>query len=198
MAGNYIAQGIKQFYTEIKTNGLRVSHQFALQFGGNNKQIIALQQYAPIYVQSAALPGREIVTENAAFFGFPFKVPVNTTYNQTWACTCRADVDMKIRKVFEDWMNDYADLSKNTGGSKGKVPANDFVYIHLLKPDFFANSNSINGGTVETARTYKLEGVFPSSLGNMTLSHSGNEISTFDITFAFQYWYPDDSPDPLA
>jgi len=203
---NYIAHGLKSFYNKIRTDGVRVQHQFALQFGGDttsthNNYIQEIQTYAPVYAEGANLPGRDIITQDANYFGFPFKIPVNTRYKQTWDCTVKSDVGMKVRAAFEKWMNIYADLAKNTGGSKGIVPKNDYVLIHLLDTNFFNNSGSNTLGLVEgfkSARTYRLEGVFPSAIGDMAQSHGSNNIATFSMTFTFQYWFADVGSEPAG
>lgn len=173
---------LRDFYSKIKGEGLRVSHQFQLQFGGNGIPA-GFNDYI-VYAYSAALPGRQIVTEDVPFYGFPFKVPVNTTYSQEWSMSIRCDTNLKIRALFEDWYNNIADLSKSTGGSKGVVPSDAYALVHMLDPAYFNNS-----GSGKIVRTYRLEGIFPSNMGDITLDHTSSAISTFDMTFAFQYWY---------
>lgn len=186
---------LKQFYDTIKTNGLRTNHQFQIQFGGSDVPT-DLNTYV-VYAMSASVPGKTIVTQDTPFYGFPFKVPVNVTYDQTWTMTFRCDTQLKIRAAIEDWSNKYADLAKSTGGSKGKIPTNSYALVHLLDPSFFNDS-----GSASVSRTYKLVGVFPSTLGNMAQNHGDNGLTTFDVTLAFQYWYPVDADgngtDPLG
>ncbi len=192
MPGNYKVYGLKDFYTEIKDKGLRVQHQFAIQFGGSVPQNV--QDLAPIYVESASLPGRRIVNQPSNYFGFPFQIPVNTQYTQEWSCQVKCDAEAKIRAAFENWMDNYADLRKNTGGSKGRVPTNTYALVHLLKPEFFNNNKGSSDPQI--ARTYRLEGIFPVNLDNITQSHTSNNLVVFGMTFAFQYWYID-GDDPL-
>jgi hypothetical protein len=195
---------LKDFYSAITTKGLRTNHMFQLEFAGGDPlskpyiDQLNTDNYI-VYAQSAAVPGRQIVNEAVSFYGFPFQVPVNTTYVQTWDCNVRCDKDVQIRDIFEGWMNSISDLSKSTGGSKGIVPVGTYALLHLLSPDFFNASGNAN-----IVRTYKMMGIYPSNLGNIEQDHNSNAITTFSTTFTFQYWYPvrgdetGDGIDPLA
>lgn len=178
---------LKNFYEVLTTKGLRTQHMFQLQFSGTeNPYITRLQnENFVVYANSANVPGRQIVNEAVPFYGFPFQVPVNTTYTQTWECNMRCDKNLEVRSIFEGWMDLISDLKKSTGGSKGMVPVNTYALVHLLSPDFFNE-----GSDATVVRTYKCVGIYPSNLGDMTNDHSSNAISTFATTFTFQYWYP--------
>lgn len=194
---NETIKGLKDFYTTISSNGLRVQHQFAIEFGGSGIPA-DISNLVPIYATGATLPGRKTEVQPTPFYGFPFQIPVNLSYTQTWNCTVRSDINMAVRKAFEEWFNKYADLSKNTGGMKGVVPTGDYALIHLLSASYF-NSGISQGATAgQVSRTYRLEGIFPSDIGDMPQSHSSNAIAEFPMTFTFQYWYPVDASDPLA
>ena len=205
MASNATIKTLRDFYSTITTNGLRTNHMFQLEFASGDADIGAAaikrlnQGNFIVYAQSAAVPGRTIVNEAVSFYGFPFQVPVNTTYTQTWDCNVRCDTNLEMRDIFEGWMDTVSSLAKSTGGSKGLVPVNTYALVHLLSPDFF-NQN----GAANVVRSYKMVGIYPSNLGNIEQDHNSNAISTFSTTFTFQYWYPvkfgesGDGIDPLA
>lgn len=176
-------KSLRDYYSTVKASGLRVDHEFAIEIAPASSGLASGFEYYTVYAQSASLPGREIETVTAPFYGFDFPIPVNTKYTQTWPLTIRMDKDANVRDLFETWFNKIADLSKSTGGSKGVIPSDTYAMVHLLSPDFF------NTGTGSISRSYRLEGVFPTNLGEVRLDHAGNAISTFDVTLAFQYWY---------
>lgn len=171
---------LRDFYNTITRQGLRTQHQFQISIGRDELSDMI------VYASSAALPGRKIEAQGAKFYGFEFQVPVNTTYTQEWKLSFRCDTGMKIRKIFEDWMNEISDLDLNTGGSKGIVPDTDATFMLLDE----TLTNSI--------RTYKMVGMYPMDLSDITHSHDNSELSTFDVTMKFQYWYPEDQKDPLG
>ena len=179
-------KSLRNYYSTVKESGLRVGHEFAIEIASLPANLANGFEYYSVYAQSASLPGREIETATAPFYGFDFQIPVNTKYTQTWPITIRLDKDMNVRSLFEIWFNTIADLSKSTGGSKGVIPSDTYAMVHMLSPDFF---NAGNGGIGSISKSYRLEGVFPTSLGEVRLSHDDNTISTFDVTLAFQYWY---------
>lgn len=175
---------LKDFYTTAVEQGLRTNHQFQIEFGGIPTSDAKIMDDMVIYAMSAQLPGRTIEAQPTPFYGFNFQVPVNTTYEQTWTLEVRCDEQMRIRTVFENWFDSISALKNSTGGSKGKIPTNTYAVVHMLSSKFFNESNP------SISRTYRLEGVFPSNIGAMTLNHGDNSIATFSMTLMFQYWYP--------
>jgi hypothetical protein len=180
-------KSLKDFYQTVRNNGLRTNHEFQIELAGIPIGQDNFEKYI-VYAQSAGMPGRTIEAQPTPFYGFDFQVPTNTKYEQTWTVTIRADKDLKTREMFEDWFDYVADLRKSTGGQKGLIPSGSYGIVHLLSPEFFNE-----GGSADVSRTYRLEGLFPTELGALTLDHSDNGISTFDVTLMFQYWYPTDS-----
>lgn len=176
-------KSLKDFYNTVRNNGLRTNHEFQIELAGIPTDQDAFEEFI-VYAQSSRLPGRKIEAQPTPFYGFNFQVPTNTTYDQEWTFTVRADTKLKSREMFENWFNYIADLKNSTGGQKGLIPDGAYGIVHLLDPEFF------NGGNAKVARTYRLEGVFPLTLGELTLDHNDNAISTFDVTLEFQYWYP--------
>lgn len=190
---NPVVPTLSDFYSTIKEKGLRVNHEFMIEFGGADAESLNLDKYT-VYCNSATLPGRKIVAAPTPFYGFKFQIPVNTEYDQTWEVQVRADTNLKIRELIENWFNAYADLSRSTGGMKGLVPKSSYARVHMLHPDFFNKG----GATPKISKTYRLEGVFPTGIGPITLSHESNDISTFSLTVAYQYWFDDVIGDPLG
>ena len=78
----------------------------------------------------------------------------------------------------EDWMNQIVSLYDSAAGNyKGVIPS-DTVDVMLLDPSL-----------KRSTRTYRLEGVFPTTLGPLTLDHASSAVQTFTVTFALQYWW---------
>ena len=168
---------LNDFYNTVKDKGLKTNHQFQIQCD-------KFQSYVA-YAQSASVPGRAIHVEEVPFYGFPLNVPTNTTYTKEWNLTIRCDREMVIRSLFENWMNEISDLRNNTGGSKAQIPS-EKARVHLLDETM-----------TDVDKTYVLEGMFPSTLGDISVSHSDNGIMTFDVTLTFQYWYDEPDGDPM-
>lgn len=184
---------LADFYAVLKEKGLRVNHEFQIEFGGATAEALNLSKYI-VYCKSASMPGRKIDAVPTPFYGFKFQVPVNTTYEQNWKVSVRCDTNLKVRELIENWFNAYADLARSTGGMKGLVPRESYARVHLLHPDFFNKG----GASPKISKTYRLEGVFPTGIGPITLDHDSNEISVFDLDVMFQYWYDESGDDPLG
>jgi hypothetical protein len=72
-----------------------------------------------------------------------------------------------------------------SGGGKKSIP-NYKAYIDLL-------DSSLQNVT----KTIVLVGVFPTDLGDLTLSQSDAEVMTFELELAFQYVYDEANGDPV-
>lgn len=184
MPNNNVHQ-IKDFYNAIvKDKGLRTLHQFQVQIG-NLAGVADFSQYE-IFAASANLPGRKLTPENVPFYGFNFNVPTATDYDHEWTLTMRCDREMKVRGLFESWMDVICALKNNTGGGKAQIP-NTNVKMHMLNSDM----TSID-------KTYVMVGVYPTTIGPIAFSHDSTAIATFDLTIMLQYWYDDKETDPLS
>ncbi len=176
MANNSI-YGIRDYFSKLKT-GLRTSHQFQLEIDRLGDLVV--------YASSATLPGRSLNSEPVPFFGFNFQVPTNTDYTHEWPITIRCDKDMIIYRRFKEWADEISSLANNTAGKKAQVPT-DNARLYLL-------SSTLNDVTT----TYKLIGIFPSNISDISFAHDNNGIATFDVTITLQYHFEDSQEvDPL-
>jgi len=182
--GNDTLKNLKDFYSKMKNPGVLAKHQFQL--------FVPRAPDLTIYAAGGTLPGKTIETTSAHFFGYEFKIPMSTKYTQNWSTQVKYDASSNTRDIFERWMNSISDISNNTGGSKGRIPGQDYVLIYLLSP------KSFNEGSIVPQRTYRLEGAYPSKLGDVAFDHQSNDIATFDVEFNFQYWYNTDQADPMG
>ena len=164
---------LNEFYTTLK-DGVMTRHQFQLVF---NSKGVSGRDFS-VYAESTTLPGSKITAEAVFFYGIPFQVPSNLNYDQEWSVVIRCDKKANIRGKLEDWMNQIVSLYDSSAGNyKGVIPS-DTVDVMLLDP-------SLKNST----RTYVLEGLFPTTLGELSLDHKDSGVQTFTTTFAFQYWW---------
>ena len=108
-------------------------------------------------------------------------------YTQEWPITVRCDQNINLRQVFLDWENNAASLYNNAGGLLGTFASTVDAKMILLGED-----------NQKVMKKYILRGVFPTNTGNIQFDQGNNGIATFNVTLTFQYWYDEDSGDPLA
>lgn len=134
---------------------------------------------------SASLPESSIEDIPVAYFGRTIKLDGNRTFAD-WNIQVLNDEDFNTRAAFEAWMNGI-----NTHISNKKDPA--FRGLNYKSTaTVYQLSKEIEGTDIESAiRAYTFSGLFPKVVSPIRLDWSAtNQIETFDVTFAYDYWVP--------
>lgn len=175
---------INEFKGKMPLGGLRTSF-FDVQF--INPADAAADIVAPFRIKAASMPERALNPIDISYFGRVIKVAGSATYND-WNVTCYEDEDMKLRNALEAWSHRINAPEQNVRkfGSSAlqeyKTDAIVTLYPQTGDPE--------NGGSV--LRKYKFIGIFPTSVGNVSLDWENNNVTTFDVTFAYDYWIIDE------
>ena len=135
--------------------------------------------------KSAALPASSVGTIEVPFRGRSVKIAGDRTFDN-WTATFVNDKDMKIRGIFERWLNlinthegNTAELF-NPSSSTGDGYSSD-IFVTQLEKD------SSDGG--KTLRGYKLWYAFPVSVSQIDLAYDSNDqIEEFSVEFQYSYW----------
>lgn len=135
--------------------------------------------------RAAQIPASTIDPVAVPYFGRQIQLAGNRTFSP-WTITVMNDEGMKHRNMFESWHNKINTLVSNRQDSSSdnmldyKVPANVLQYGKAGPSD--------DSGII---RQYQFEGMFPIDVGAMQLDwDAGNQIQTFDVTLAYDYWIP--------
>ena len=135
--------------------------------------------------KSAALPASSVGTIEVPFRGRSVKIAGDRTFDN-WTATFVNDKDMKIRGIFERWLNlinthegNTAELF-NPSSSTGDGYSSD-IFVTQLEKD------SSEGG--KALRGYKLWYAFPVSVSQIDLAYDSNDqIEEFSVEFQYSYW----------
>jgi hypothetical protein len=195
-------KSLSDFYAEMANKGLRLQHQFQVQFSpspgalaiiGDDslKQILENVSY---YATTAQLPGRTQNIHTRTYLGYPFQIPTTMDYTKTLSLTMlcdsgkpdaesNAEVSSLLRTALLKWMNYHSNLSLsdgingyNAGGVK-RIPIESKILLSLLDEN------------LETVvERYILHGAFPGEIGSLNLSHESSEPATFDLSLAYQFF----------
>lgn len=169
---------LQDFYQSISNNGLMVSHQFYIDLDG----MLNTTDYN-LFAQGAELPGRTVLQENVMLYGMTFQVPTGMAYTNSINLTLYVDSPKAnyLKDVLENMMEKYGALSRNTGSkTKGAIPKTEII-LSLLDPKTMDPNNS--------TKDYVLVGAYPTSVGNITLTHTGSTLATVPVVFSYQYYY---------
>jgi hypothetical protein len=161
-----------------------------LRFGGARPNLFKVRLQAPprglgldftgaeFLIQATSLPASEIAAIEVPYFGRKVKVAGDREYG-TWAIDVMNDEDFKIRNQLENWHYKINSIRENINNTGSSAPAN-------YKADAFVDQYAKTGDVI---RTYKFEGLFPTSIDAISLNwETNNTIETFGVTFAYDYY----------
>ncbi len=126
----------------------------------------------PYLVQATTLPAQTIEPITTQWQGNEYKIGGTNTFAD-FTITFKSDVAQALRASFLNWMQDIHDPVSNVHGT----PSEYFGQVGLTH----INVND------EEIMTYNLINAWPTLVGELTLDYGTKEISTFDVTFAYQY-----------
>jgi hypothetical protein len=131
--------------------------------------------------RAAQLPAATISSIDVGYFGRKIKVAGDRTFAD-WTVTVMNDEDFLVRAMFEKWSNSINRLESNV---------RDTVYQGNENSYKGAASVIQYGKTGDNIRSYDVVGMFPTSVDAIALDwDSQNQIETFAVTFAYDYWLP--------
>ena len=126
----------------------------------------------PYLVSSAKLPAQTIEAIPVPWQGQEYKLGGTSTF-EAFDITFKSDVAQELRRNFLVWMNAIHNPVSNEHG----LPGNYFGQVDLTQLNG-------QGGPV---MSYSLVNAFPTAIGEVSLDYSTKEISTFNVTFTYQY-----------
>lgn len=165
--------GVDDFKSKLRGGGARANLfkatlNFPVYAGGD-------VELTSFLCKTAQLPQSSTNSFTVPFRGRELKVAGDRTF-EDWTVTIINDTDFTIRDSFERWMNGINAHSANTGLT------NPVDYQADLLVDQLDRDESV-------IKRYTFRGAFPSLVGPIAVDYdTRDQIETFDVTFAYQYW----------
>lgn len=129
--------------------------------------------------RSSSIPASTVAPCVVAYMGRDVKVPGDRTFDD-WTVTVYNTKDMSIRKYFETWSSNILTNFHNTAPLEEE---NWWMGQALVE--------QLDRGERVT-NTYKVKGIFPTSVGDITLAYDNNNtVEEFAVTFTVNYWVSD-------
>lgn len=138
--------------------------------------------------QSATIPESAVSQIPVAYFGRFINVHGDRTFDP-WTISVINDEDFKVRASVEAWMN-----GMNAHISNRRTTQFDFEN-YKSNATVYQLARSGNGvNDIDTAiKAYTFSGMFPIRLDPIALDwNAQNQIESFNVTFAYDYWVPGD------
>jgi hypothetical protein len=131
--------------------------------------------------RASEIPAATIGSVDVPYFGRKIKLAGDREFAD-WSVTVMNDEDYLVRNMFEDWSNRMNQLVGNL-----KIEG---AFATSYKTTASVSQYSKDSGVI---RSYNFVGIFPINIGAMSLDwDTTNQIQTFDVTFAYDYWTPSD------
>jgi hypothetical protein len=173
---------LQDFYNVLRNEGVRLQHQwqFSLIFPpAFTVEAAEILKDITMWAQGSTVPGRTQNIGQISYLAYEFNVPTNMTMTNNLTLTFNADAGNKIRTAMLDWMSKMSKpaILANESGEGDKKLGGVEARIDLLDDKL---ENIVD--------SYRLVGIFPQIIGDITLSNSTADIATFDVTFQYQFW----------
>jgi hypothetical protein len=166
-----MAFNINEFKSQLTGGGAR-SNLFQVQL--LNPVDSTADFKVPFMAKAAALPASTIASiDTINYFGRAIKYAGARTFD-SWTVTIINDEDFLVRNALEAWMNGIVSHDTNLSGLPQDYKSNALITQYSKSGD--------------PLRTYKFEGLFPTSIAATTLDWDTDGIQTFDVTFSYDLW----------
>ena len=127
---------------------------------------------------ATSIPGQTLANIGVPFRGRMLNIAGDRTFNP-WSVTILNDTDFKLYRAFERWMNGINNMTDNEGLTNPVDYQVDIFIDHLDR----------NGVPI---KKYTLRGAFPTSLDDIALSYSTNNVvEEFGCSLTYQYFETD-------
>lgn len=141
-----------------------------------------------LLINATELPVSIVQEVSVPYFGRMVKYKGDRIF-QDWTVTVLNDEDFELRDAFESWHNQMNYLESNIMS----VAFRENAYKMDCVVEQFAKHGvpGVAGGSGVVLRAYQMVGAWPTQVSPITLSWGNqNEIETFQVTFAFDWWAP--------
>jgi hypothetical protein len=131
--------------------------------------------------QISEIPSETVSVINVPYFGRILKYAGERKWENLTVRVIN-DENFEVRRAIEAWMSAIADHSTTVSQFDGSITSTGYV------TDGVVTQMSRNQGGA-AIQAYQFVGMWPTELGKIDLSWAAaDEIETFPITFAYQYW----------
>jgi len=173
-----MAFNINDFKSRGLTKGGVRPSLFQVELNPNIGEDSATVEKFVFTCRASEVPAATIDQIEVPYFGRKIKLAGDRTFDN-WSVTVMNDEDFLVRNMFEDWSNQINQLA----GNIKLLTANSYKATDAIVTQFSKDGSKI--------RAYQFVGIFPISVSAMGLDwDSTNNIQTFDVTFAYDYWLP--------
>jgi hypothetical protein len=136
----------------------------------------SLSRYLALQCESAELPGKSLMANDAKIYGPTFKVPHVTQYNGDTTLTFLCTNDFYERKLFERWLEAISPSDTNNMRYPKGETTRYMTNIKIIQYDDF----------IKQIFAIELIDAFPISIASQPLAWSEDNFHRLSVQFAYQ------------
>lgn len=173
---------IHSFLANFQGGGARPNrYEVVLTFPAGIPNGISASVKAGFTCRSASIPASNMGVIDVPYKGRQVKVPGDKVWDD-WTVQILIDNDFATRDVFERWHDLILGFDSNVASNGFVNPANAFARAQVNAMDRYD----------QVIKTYVVEGMFPSQVGELSLAYDANDqIMEQSVTFAINGWSSD-------
>lgn len=181
-----VKQTIQDFYKVLQTKDMARNYNFRV-LDVSNKGVSVFTEDDLVYVQSASVPGKTNNPISVPYSAFTFRIPGGISYTGSdgYSLTFYLNQQGTSRIALENWLEETFNDANSTGD--GILHNDSTITLAQLDNEF------------EIVRTYKLFGVFPVNVAELSyeIASADAGIITFQAQFAYQFFRRDNEIDTV-
>jgi hypothetical protein len=155
---------LQTFYNNIaRSKSLLLTHQFIIEFSGSGlyselSRDASDSKKITYWIQSASIPEQRIDDVKVPFMSQQFSIPKQIQFGEDWPVSVLLDENLTQYNILKNWTSIFSDLRKSGGGIK-------------TIPSVQAKVSLVDSTFTKIKKTFILEGVWPSDLGNVEFQY---------------------------
>lgn len=189
------------FYQKMTTAAIRLPHHFQATLntspeGVSDAALDPTNGIFKFFVRTASLPAMTLSQAEVPYQGLNFRIPTVMQFGPgTISMSVLCDSNMELHKGLLTWKDVYAN-AKYGGGGKKAIPKSNMRLDLLNQTLDYSGATAVPGDA--PTKTYILEGIFPTNIGDLAFTQAPGEPLTFTFDIAYQYWYYEADGDPIG
>jgi hypothetical protein len=164
---------INQFIAQVKSGSMARTNRFTILFTPPSGVSPANLQNILLFCDSVQLPGVNYSTVQNRTFGEFREVPYERLFD-TINMSFYVDVDMKVKTLFDNWINVIQNPNTRT-----------FNYYNSYISNMVIEVQDINDNTRYEVVLYEC---YPKNLGAVQLDNASKEPMKLPVTMQYKYW----------
>lgn len=171
---------INEFKANFKYGGM-LTNQFEVLL--TNPINGAGDNILPFRCKAANIPSKPISPIPVSYQGRQVKMPGVTEAYEPWTITILEDEDFVVRNALEEWANAINSPVNN----RRETPSAEVSEVKSTALFTLLSKNET------PLRTYKMVGIFPTNVGEVSVDWGNQAIMEYPVTFEVDYWEIDTS-----